>query len=122
MEIKGIDRLSIEEIRNEVARGAKFVFFTYTISLLVITLRRSSDIYFMRSNESAIKYGWPFFLISFFLGWWGIPWGPIYTIQALFHAFGGKDVSADVLADLEAQHARENPIVNWDQFNQQINN
>ncbi|MES2038319.1 MAG: hypothetical protein V4495_10795 [Pseudomonadota bacterium] len=23
-------------------------------------------------------------LVSFFIGWWGIPWGPIFTIAALF--------------------------------------
>ena len=24
------------------------------------------------------------FLVSFFIGWWGLPWGPVYTIAALF--------------------------------------
>jgi hypothetical protein len=102
MEIKGIGECSIDEIRNEIARGGKFVFFTYTISLVVITWRRPSDIYFVRANESPIKYGWGYLLCSLILGWWGIPWGPIYTVQAIVKAFTGKDVTAEVLNDLES--------------------
>src|SRR5207244_4686260 len=33
-------------------------------------------------------------LVSGFLGWWGIPWGPVYTIQALFvNGKGGSQPS-----------------------------
>ena len=97
MEIKGLERLSESEIQSEIERGAKFVVFTYCFSLIVITFRRSSDIYFVRSQESAIKYGWPWLMISLIFGWWGIPWGPIYTIQAIFRSFTGQDVTAEVL-------------------------
>jgi hypothetical protein len=39
--------------------------------------------------------------LSAFLGWWGIPWGPIYTIQSLSkNISGGKDVTDQVLASL----------------------
>ena len=101
MEIKGLERLSESEIQNEIERGAKFVVFTYCFSLIVITFRRSSDIYFVRSQESAIKYGWPWLLISLIFGWWGIPWGPIYTIQAIFKAFTGQDITAEILQELQ---------------------
>lgn len=41
-------------------------------------------------------------LFSWFLGWWGIPMGPIWTIQSLFiNSFGGKQlpqVNAKVMA------------------------
>jgi hypothetical protein len=30
-------------------------------------------------------------------GWWGIPWGPIFTVQSLVVNFkGGKDITAAV--------------------------
>ena len=103
MEIKGLEGLSGNEIKSELERGAKFVVFTYCFSIIVITFRRSSDIYFVRSRESAIKYGWPWLLISFVFGWWGIPWGPIYTIQAIFRSFSGKDVTLEVLQSLNSQ-------------------
>jgi hypothetical protein len=112
MVIKGIERLSLDEIRDEVARGAKFVYFTYCISVIVITFRRPSAIYFVRSRESAIKHGWPFLLISLIFGWWGIPWGPIYTFGALFGAFTGKNLTNEVIADLE--DAQEHSITSWE--------
>jgi len=101
MEIKGLERLSESEIQSEIERGAKFVVFTYCFSLIIITFRRSSDIYFVRSQESVIKYGWPWLMISLIFGWWGIPWGPIYTIQAIFRSFTGQDVTAEVLQSQE---------------------
>jgi hypothetical protein len=118
MKIKGLNGRSIEDVRKEVDKGAKFIFFTYCISLIVVTSRRSSDIYFVRAGESSIKYGWPFFLSSFFMGWWGIPWGPIYTIGALYNAFVGKNVTLDVMQEFDLEHARNNPITSWDNYNQ----
>jgi len=103
MKIKGIEGLSGIEIQSEIERGAKFVIFTYCFSIIVMTFRRSSNIYFVRSRESAIKYGWPWMVISFIFGWWGIPWGPIYTIQAIFRSFSGKNVTEDVLQILSSQ-------------------
>ena len=101
MKIKGLDGLSVTEIQSEVERGAKFVLFSYCFSIIVITFQRSSDIYFMRPHESAIKYGWPWLIISLLFGWWGIPWGPIYTIQAIFKSFSGQNVTAEVLGHLK---------------------
>jgi len=42
-----------------------------------------------------------FTLLSLVLGWWGIPWGPIYTVQSLWvNAQGGRDVTREVAAAL----------------------
>ena len=42
-----------------------------------------------------------FSLLSLFLGWWGFPFGPIFTIWALVVNFGGgRDVTHEVLANL----------------------
>ena len=119
MEIKGIEGLSIQEIRSEIERGAKFVHFTYCISIILMTFRRPSSIYFIRPRESAIRYGWSFLLISLIFGWWGIPWGPIYTLGAIFGAFSGKNLTPEVMSELESQHAINNPITGWDNFNNQ---
>ena len=41
-------------------------------------------------------------LFSVVFGWWGIPYGPIYTVMALITNFGGgKDVTRDVRALLK---------------------
>ena len=99
MNIIGLKSETVETINFELERGAKFVIYTYCVSILILTFKRSSDIYFIKSKESRISKGLVFTLISLLFGWWGIPWGPIYTIGALITNFsGGKDVTADVLA------------------------
>lgn len=98
-EFSKLPNIEIAGILND---GGKFVIFTYTISIVVMTFRRSKDtIYYIKSDESPIKYGWSSLLISLFLGWWGIPFGPIYTIQSMIRAFTGKNITDDVVNYLE---------------------
>ena len=75
---KNLENLSDEQINNELKKGGKFVMFSYTISIIIMTFRRNSDIYFIKSGESAVAYSWKYSLITFFAGWWGIPFGPIF--------------------------------------------
>lgn len=101
MLIKNIEGLSVSQIKELVNKGGKFVIFPYTISFVIMTLKRSSDIYFIRQDENSFKYSYSYVLLNFFIGWWGIPWGPIYTIGALYnHIIGGKDITQAVLSDL----------------------
>lgn len=89
------------ELQAEIQQGGKFVIYQYCISLLVITFKRFSNIYFISHDESAVMKGLPFTLLSLVLGWWGIPWGPIYTIQGVWVNFnGGRDVTQEVLASM----------------------
>lgn len=102
--IKGIEGLSGADLSLELQKGGKFVLYMYCISIVVLTFRRSSDVYFIRSGENAIVKGLGYTLLSFLLGWWGIPWGPIFTIQALWsNLSGGKDVTQEVLASISRQ-------------------
>jgi hypothetical protein len=102
MSIHGIEGLDGQQLSLELERGAKFVFYQYCISIVILTFRRSSDIYFIRAGESGIGKGIGFSFISLLLGWWGIPWGPIYTIGSFITNFGGgKDVTQEVLANLQ---------------------
>lgn len=100
--VKGIEGLSMDEIRDELARGAKFVVFSYCISALIMTFRLSSDTHFLRKGEVAFTKGCSFALVSLFFGWWGFPWGLVYTPIALFQTLtGGKDVTQEVMGALE---------------------
>ncbi len=99
--------VGLEEIKSgghlqaEIQQGGKFVMYQYCISLLVITFKRFSNIYFISHDQNAVVKGLPFTLLSLVLGWWGIPWGPIYTIQGVWINFsGGKDVTQEVLASM----------------------
>jgi hypothetical protein len=104
MKIMGIEGMDGRQISDELQSGAKFVIYQYCISIIVMTFKRSSDVHFVRSGESAVGKGLGFSLISFLLGWWGVPWGPIYTIGAFITNFGGgKDVTHEVIAGLQQQ-------------------
>jgi hypothetical protein len=102
--------MSPDEIRFELQHGAKFVFFYYAVSVLVMSFRRASPVYFIRSGENALAKGLPWTLITLVAGWWGIPWGPIYAVQSLVVNFkGGKDVTAELSARLQPAPAAPNP-------------
>ena len=102
MKINGIDGMSIAAIQDEVSRGGRFVTYTYCISFIMMSMKKSSCIYFIKSEENAFLKGMPFTIVSLLLGWWGIPWGIIYTCGSLFtNTNGGNDVSDKVLQYLQ---------------------
>ncbi len=106
MKIQGIEGMSVNEINLELQRGAKFVIFQYCISVIVMTFKRPSNIYFIRLGDNAIVKGIGYTLLSLLFGWWGIPWGPIYTIQSLVRNLGGgKEVTKQVMASLSQTKA-----------------
>jgi len=100
-QIKNIQGITTDELNRELQRGGKFVIFQYCFSIVIMTFKQGSDVYFVRAGESTIKYSIGYTLLTFFLGWWGIPWGPIYTIGSLFtNLTGGKDVTQEILNSL----------------------
>ena len=99
MKIVGIEGLDPQELELELQRGAKFVIYYYSISIIILSFKRPSNIYFIRAGESSIPKGLGFTLISLLAGWWGIPWGPIHTIGSFITNFsGGKDVTREILS------------------------
>lgn len=117
MKIKNIDGLSARELQHEGESGSRFIYFAYTLSLGVVTFKRTSDVYMIRKGESRVYRSWPFTTLSFLLGWWGLPFGPKYTIEAIRTNFkGGKDVTEEVMSTVaghilfrEAERQRMQP-------------
>ncbi len=106
MAVKGIEGMSNEQLDLELNRGGKFVIFQYTISILIMTFKRGSDIHFVKHGEGTFGKALPYILITMFFGWWGIPWGPIYSIGSLITNFGGgKDVTNEVIASVKQGQA-----------------
>jgi hypothetical protein len=111
MRIRGIDNWTPEEIAAELNAGGRFVFYEYCISLVAITLRQKTDIFLVRADELGLVSGLPYTLISLALGWWGIPWGIIYTPLTLITNFsGGRDVTPEVQAWLQRDLADQPPL------------
>ncbi|MBD2768192.1 hypothetical protein IC235_09840 [Hymenobacter sp. BT664] len=103
--IKNLEGLSVADLNRELSNGAKFVVFQYCISIIIMTFKRGSDVYFIKAGESTLKYSIGFTLITFFLGWWGIPWGPIYSVSSLYsNLTGGKDITQNVLASINSSN------------------
>ncbi|MBA3847080.1 MAG: hypothetical protein H0X45_10590, partial [Planctomycetes bacterium] len=71
MRIVGMEGLSDEEIGREIENGAKFVIFTYVVSIVVLSFKNLSDIHFVKSGESRVTKGAKYTLLSILLGWWG---------------------------------------------------
>ncbi|HEY2168147.1 MAG TPA: hypothetical protein VGJ30_00865 [Candidatus Angelobacter sp.] len=92
--IVGIEGMNPQQLANELQSGARFVQYQYCVSALVITFKRGTDIYFVRADESRLVKGLTWTLLTLVAGWWGIPWGPIYTVQSLWvNLRGGHDLT-----------------------------
>lgn len=66
----------------KITPETKLVSYTYVMSLIVFT-RRNSTRYYIKDLEKgpALKAKILSILCTFLLGWWGIPFGPIWTIK-----------------------------------------
>ena len=99
MKIINVDGLSKEDLQEQVKRGGRLVYFPYTISIIILTFKLKSHLYLIRPQQKAAGKGLPFFLISLFFGWWGIPFGPKETLKSLsIIRKGGKDITEEVLS------------------------
>lgn len=111
MKIHGVDGMSNQQLATEISKGGKFVIFQYCFSVVIMSFKRRSDIYFVKGTENAVLKGLKFTLLSVALGWWGLPWGIIFTLQTLAtNLGGGKDVTQPVLATLNASTASADPL------------
>ena len=97
--IHGIDNLSPEQLETELQAGGRFVFYEYCISLIFISLRQPTDVYFLRAGEWGVFRALGYTTLSLLLGWWGIPWGVIYTpLTVITNLSGGRNVTPEVYA------------------------
>jgi hypothetical protein len=111
MRVHGIEGRSLADIEQETAAGGRFVFFEYCISFIFLTLRRPSVVYFIPAGRKTLARGACYSLISLSVGWWGVPWGLVYTpLTVITNLSGGCDVTGEVLAELR-QRAGETAAV-----------
>ncbi len=91
-----------DDIQSFVARGGRFVVYQYAVSVVLLTFRRSSRVYRVEPGQVGTEAG-KYTLISLLFGWWGIPWGPIFTIQSIVrNSSGGVDVTKWAMTVLAA--------------------
>lgn len=96
--IPGTEGMSTVDIAEAVLEGGKFVHFLYCVSIVVLTFRRSTDVVFLRRGSDGVGTAIGTTLLTSVLGWWGIPWGPIYSIHGIgVNLMGGRDVTREVV-------------------------
>ncbi|WP_068769381.1 hypothetical protein OH491_03060 [Termitidicoccus mucosus] len=89
-----LEDYSAEEIREEVERGARIVAYVYCVSFLVVTFKRATRPYLIKGGHGRLGPGLPWALLTLLFGWWGFPWGLIYTPMALWQTLrGGMDLT-----------------------------
>jgi hypothetical protein len=120
--IVGAEGLSPAELRAELEAGGRLVQFDYAFSLCVITLAHTSAVHLIRKGEGTFFKSLPYNLLSLCLGWWAFPFGPFFTLGALFlNLKGGHDVTRRVLAPRERQGEPPGPgggprLTPWQRF------
>ena len=111
MKIIGIEGMTPSQLNFELQRGGRFVIFQYAISVIILSFRRPSNVYFIRAGEGTTSKSISFTILTFLAGWWGIPFGPIFTVQALVTNFrGGKDVTKQIVASLNKPAPSAQPV------------
>ncbi len=100
--IAGAETLSVETVRRQLAEGGRFVRYSYCISVVVFTFRLRSNVFYVAPYAHAAKNGLPYSAISFLAGWWGLPFGPIFTVASIFQNIRGNDVTAEVIDTFSA--------------------
>jgi hypothetical protein len=101
MHVQGFDNLTPSQRADALAAGSRLVFYEYCVSLVVLTLRCPTRLHLLRAGDRGVLRGLPYALVSLLLGWWGIPWGLVYTPATVFtNLCGGHDVTEEVRAML----------------------
>jgi hypothetical protein len=100
--IRGIEHLDGKRLAAELERGARFVSFSYCISVLLVTFRRSSGVIYLPPDTPAQWAGFRYLLVTLLLGWWGLPWGPIYALGCVWQALrGGADCTWEIVDEMD---------------------
>jgi len=82
-----------------VNAGGRLVVYQYCISIILLSFKQTSAIRLIPAGMSRVLPGLRYSLVSLVLGWWGIPWGPFWTVQTIIgNLRGGTDVTDEILA------------------------
>ena len=85
-----------------ISKRSVITRFRYCYSYIIMTSSRSSGMYLVDGldTDEAKNAKLTCQLITAFSGWWGIPWGIIYSIQFLFSNGVKNGTNDDTVGDL----------------------
>jgi hypothetical protein len=82
--IRWVWLMTIDELMLDIDKGWKFVVFSYVFSIIILTFKRPTQMYYIKSQEWALKRSFPYIISTSLLWWWWVPWWPIYSIWSLY--------------------------------------
>lgn len=90
-----------------VHRETQFAQYSWALSVFVVSFKLPSR-YYVVGHESTSWAAFLYSALSFALGWWGFPFGPIFTILAIVGNLSGGDRRSvgDLIDDLKG-HRRD---------------
>ncbi|HSI20108.1 MAG TPA: hypothetical protein VLA04_00060, partial [Verrucomicrobiae bacterium] len=81
--IIGSEGISDEDMLKSLSSGSgKLVLYAYTFSFGIATIQYNSPPHYQTSYTASIIQSLPYSFVTLFCGWWGFPWGPVYTLSA----------------------------------------
>jgi hypothetical protein len=100
--IRGIEHLDGGRLAAELECGARFVSYSYCVSLLLVTFRRSSGVIYLPPETISQWVGSRYLVVTLLLGWWALPWGPVYALGCLWQALkGGADCTHEIVEEID---------------------
>jgi hypothetical protein len=72
---------------TSITASTELTQYELVASFLIVSFRIPSRLYVDR--DASVLTALLFALLTFVLGWWGIPWGPLYTVRALWNNLRG---------------------------------
>ncbi len=101
---------TFESIMLERENGGKFEFYEYLMPRpLFIPGRIPSKIYFIKKGDTT-PYHTKYNILVSLLGWWGMPFGPLYTVKIFRNNLKGNDVTDDIYANLTPEGLKERQV------------
>ncbi|HSI20107.1 MAG TPA: hypothetical protein VLA04_00055 [Verrucomicrobiae bacterium] len=100
--IIGSAGLTDEEFFSSLHNGTgRVVDYSYTLSAIAVSMGLHSGLHYRRSYLAGVLQSLPYSFVSLFFGWWGFPWGPLFTISALgINLTGGNNKTKEFLDDV----------------------
>lgn len=88
---------------GKVTAQPRYAIFYQVVSVIFSTTRSAVQGIFCSvcAEKKALKAS----AFTWLFGWWGFPWGPIYSVQAIFNNMIGGQRPADINARLAAHQA-----------------
>jgi hypothetical protein len=102
---------SVEYRGRAITSRTEVTQFYACVSFLILSSKIPSR-FFIRGSHNTAGIGLIYSMATLVFGWWGIPWGPVYTIQSLYKNVRGgeKRPISQLLTEIEKVETTESNV------------